>query len=142
MGSRISPGVPSGPDPTPFILTIGDWSVPFASLTHPGWEPFIKRIDKEHNSYAMAVEHGEGLDDETRRLFIGLALDDLSNQKEGALSESAQHYLNSAPGLLDYLVEGICLANPSAEREQVWKEVGKLTMSDIHQIEIRPSENE
>lgn len=130
MESRISPEQPIGPDPTPRTLTVGERSVPFASRNHPGWRAFYERIDREHNSYASLGKHLNDLDDKSRRRVVGLAFDRVVNQ-EGLLSEGAQFYLSSFPGFAEWLVEGICLADPSRVREQVKEEVGEMVPSHI-----------
>jgi hypothetical protein len=138
MTSRRSSDRSSNQDPNPHVIRIGPVSLPFASPQHPGWLAFYEGIERKHNSYNTITKHLEGLPEKHRGYVIGLVLGEMINQPTNGLSKGAQKYLVSIEGQIDLLVEGICLANPSEDRDHVREQIGGLTLPVIRRIEIKP----
>jgi hypothetical protein len=137
--ARLPDPQPSNPDPTPLEIRIRDKWGAFASRNHPGWQPFLLRLERRHGSYASIQQHLDGLPEDLRSHLVGITLDDLASLPDGDLSDAARDHLNSIQGQLEMVVEGICLANPNEDRARVRKQIGSLTMSEFRSIGIRPA---
>jgi len=129
MPRRFSLNPPLEPGhSSPWVLRVERLSLPFAAPDHPGWAQFEARVARQFSDEKMIHERIKDLPEESRQFVMKWLIERLANEtdddKAKKEQEAIERYLSSYTGLADWIVEGLCLADPSKDRGQVERMVG------------------